>query len=258
VFWKEVGFLELFLSNQDMIVDNSSKFTGFLNNDSIDNMYSNYDAINPITRYGTLTGSPIESGHVLGWVSVLVFFSIKKYFSFTSLLFLLSLFVGIISKTKGYMFEVVFVLMYFSSLKYPKIKIPIYILLVGAMSLFLYLYFESSMGHLFALFSGFTSLVDHPFGIGAGNAGFEYEDSFLGRIVVEFGIIGIFIYCTFFYKLYFYKQMNCNEESFQYKSIVFGLFVTSLLSGSSMHFVSLILPFLYLGVKMKYFDRLNA
>jgi hypothetical protein len=208
-------------------------------------MYRNYDAVldggELRYRYGTITGSPINSGHIIGWLFIIIsisynYLSSGKIF-YLSIIFILGLYTG----TKGFIVTIfVYYSLYFF-IKYEKLRVPVFFTFIVFFAFLIYFYFYSTVGHILNLYEAIIQFSNNPLGIGPGLVGSAFDDTFFGRLMVELGVIGVFLYFYIFYYL------SIIIKSIEFRAFLFTIFFLSVFTGASMHFLSLFLPFLLLG-----------
>lgn len=248
LFWSSNGYFDLFLYSQSMRLNSSELLVGYYDVDTIQNMYRNYDDFldggEVRYRYGTITGSPIESGHILGWSFVIISIS-YNYLSKRAVFYLtIILITGLFTGTKGFFVTVFLYYSFYFFIKYKFLRVPVFIIIAVFLAYLVEFYFLSTMGHLLNLYGAVIQFLHNPLGVGPGLSGSTFDDSFFGRLMVELGIIGVSFYCFTFY--YLAKKI----KNIKFRALLFTVFFLSVFSGASMHFLSLFLPFLFIGSRV--------
>lgn len=262
-FWSKTGYTEYYLKKQEKSIDVNrfENFGGFRDENNVTGLYQNFDSISEKKkmryRYGGLLGEPIDFGHMFAFFTLflLTLNKPRKHTNLGRICGLIAIFFGLFFiKTKAFLTVIVIYYLVKMYLEKKLLRVPIIILVTGALLLIVMLSFKyelSTMGHLTNLLFAVQSFIEHPiFGQGLGSTSVLFEDSFVAKMIVEGGcfLMGIF----FLFVFYLYKNYKQDDNNSTHKvaflcATIFPLF----LSGAAIHLMSIYLYMFYLGILLR-------
>jgi hypothetical protein len=213
-FWNMLG-IESYMNMKGMV--------GWANvNTHVPNSFYSYDFYNytgeKIRRMVSIIAEPTLFGQLLVLPSLYYLLS-KKYLC--ALFFMVPI---ILAFSKGGVLGVTvgFTLYYWRERSNVLHKISILILIILAFLVIVFLYINNSVqsitNHLNGFITNMMVLLEQPFGLGIGKVGNFYNiaaggtvtsgESYVGTIVGQFGIIGLFLFLLFFYIIYKFETNN--------------------------------------------------
>ncbi len=255
-FWGKMNYFDYYLYRQDLAIERSDgRFVGYYNQYEVENVFRVFDKISQTGvyhyRYGSIIGEPIIFGHFFASMVLILFVNVRKKIS-KLLLIALMLIAVFMSHSKGCM---VSILIYFGTVLFfnkKRLRIPIILVSLVGLSLFIVDAFSaqtSSVGHILNLLDAYNILIANPlFGIGMGISGKLTDDSFVGRLISDGGLILVFGYLFFIFSLF--KQFK-NNNKINEVGITFAAFIPTLLSTGAVNFLSMYLFCIYFGLQLR-------